>query len=320
MTRSTTAVRRFRMGSRPSPMAMEQTGRVESAFRTLHPHIGLEILKITSQGDQHRGPLAEIGGKGAFTRRADAHLLAGRLEATIACAKDTPGPHDRAPGIVVGAVLPREDVRDVLVLPAGHPPATLADLPPGTRIGTSAPRRAALLKALHPHLVPVPIRGNADTRLKALDAGTLGADAMIAALAGLHRLGLADRASQVLDPAVWLPATGAGIVVIEHRTDDHATGRLLGPLTHPATRVLLDAERAVLAALHGGCLTAASAHAALDEAGGTLTVHAVVLDPAGGAPLRSVTTGSGADPARVGHAAGRQLLDNGAARLLGPRP
>ncbi|MFE3763616.1 hydroxymethylbilane synthase [Streptomyces sp. NPDC059104] len=313
-----TAAGRFRTGTRPSPMAMEQTGRFEAAFRSHHPDIGLEIVKITSQGDQHRGPLAEIGGKGAFTRRADAHLLDGRLEATIACAKDVPGPHDRAPGITVGAVLPREDVRDVLVLPAGHPPATLDELPPGTRVGTSAPRRAALLKALHPKLVPVPIRGNADTRMNALDAGTLGADVMIAALAGLRRLDLADRASQILEPTFWLPAAGAGIVVIEHRTDDHTTSGLLAPLTHAPTRVLLDAERATLAALHGGCLTAASVHATLDEAG-DLTVHAVVLDPAGGAPLRSVATGPAADPAGVGHRAGERLLHAGATHLLGVR-
>ncbi|GAA0290403.1 hydroxymethylbilane synthase [Streptomyces polychromogenes] len=301
-------------------MAMEQTGRFARALRLRHPDLELDIVEITSEGDQHRGPLAEIGGKGAFTRRADRYLLDGRVDATIACAKDLPGPHDRATGITVGAVLPREDVRDVLVLPAGHAPATLEQLPPGTRVATSAPRRAALLKALHPHLVPVPVRGNADTRLNALDAGTLGADAIIVALAGLRRLGLTDRVSRILDPAVWLPAAGAGIVVIEHRTDDPATAGLLAPVTHTPTRVLLDAERAALAALRGGCLTAASVHATLDEATGSLTVHAVVLDPAGGAPLRSVTTGPAADPAAVGHRAGVRLLDEGAARLLAVRP
>ncbi|KUJ43315.1 hypothetical protein ACZ90_67405 [Streptomyces albus subsp. albus] len=125
MTASTTT-RPVRLGTRPNPMAMEQTTRFAQAFRTQYPDITLDILKITSQGDQHRGPLSQIGGKGAFTRRAVEHLRDGRVEATIACAKDLPGPHDRAPGIAVGAVLPREDVRDVLVLPVGHLPATLA--------------------------------------------------------------------------------------------------------------------------------------------------------------------------------------------------
>ncbi|WP_338673874.1 hydroxymethylbilane synthase [Streptomyces sp. SCSIO 30461] len=312
-----TTTTQFRLGTRPSPMAMEQTGRVETELRARYPEIDLRVIKITSQGDVHRGPLADIGGKGAFTRRADEHLLAGHVEATVACAKDVPGPHDRAPGITVGAVLPREDVRDALVLPAGHPLATLDTLPPGTRVGTSAPRRAALLASLHPHLVPVPIRGNADTRMNALDSGTLGADVMIAALAGLRRLGLTDRASQVLDPTVWLPAAGAGIVVIEHRTDDHQTRDLLAPLSHTPTRAILEAERSALGALHGGCLTAASVHAVLEEESGRLTVHAVVLDPTGGTPLRTVTTGEVSDATSLGTRAGHQLLHAGADRLLG---
>ncbi|MDX3534527.1 hydroxymethylbilane synthase [Streptomyces sp. MB09-01] len=317
---TTLATQTVRLGTRPSPMAMEQTGRFALAFRARYPDVTLDTVKITSEGDAHRGPLHEIGGKGAFTRRADEHLLDGRVRATIACAKDLPGAHDRAPGIAVGAVLPREDVRDVLVRPAGQPPTTLADLPPGTRVGTSAPRRAALLRALHPHLVPVPIRGNADSRLARLDSGTLGAEVMIAALAGLRRLGLADRISEILDPTVWLPAAGAGIVVIEHRADDLPTRALLTPLTHTPTQVLLEAERATLAALHGGCQTAASAHATLDERARLVTVHAVVLDPAGGAPLRAGATGPADDPVGTGLRAGQRLLGAGAGRLLGVRP
>ncbi|MFE6104694.1 hydroxymethylbilane synthase [Streptomyces laurentii] len=312
--------RSLRLGSRPSPMALEQTGRFAQAFRTRYPHMSLDIVAITSEGDQHRGPLAQIGGKGAFTRRADERLLDGRIEATIACAKDLPSPHDRKPGITAGAVLPREDSRDALVLPAGHPAATLATLPPGTRVGTSAPRRAALLKALHPKLVAVPIRGNADRRLRDLDSGVLGADVMIAALAGLRRLDLADHAAEILDPTVWLPASGAGIVVIEHRADDHATGDLLAPLTHSPTRILLDAERAALAALHGNCLTAASVHATLGPTADLVTVHAVVLDPEGGAPIRTTTTGPADQPTVVGQRAARYLLDAGADRFLGARP
>ncbi|MGW5341640.1 hypothetical protein [Streptomyces sp. NPDC004050] len=148
--------------------------------------------------------------KGAFTRNADRYLLDGRVQATIACAKDVPGPHDRSPGISIGAVLPREDTRDALVLPAGHPAATLAELPPGTRVGTSAPRRSALLKALHPKLVQVPIRGNADSRLRRLDEGTLGADVMIAALAGLRRLGHEAGLPRSSTPPCGCPRPGRG--------------------------------------------------------------------------------------------------------------
>ncbi|MFF2965066.1 hydroxymethylbilane synthase [Streptomyces sp. NPDC057963] len=313
---STVTTRPLRLGTRPSPMAMEQTGRFAGLFRDRYPKTPLDIVTITSEGDRHRGPLSQIGGKGAFTRSADARLLDGRIEAAIACAKDLPGPHDRAPGITVGAVLPREDARDVLVLSAVHSPATLADLPPGTRVGTSAPRRAALLRALYPELVPVPIRGNADTRLSGLDTGALGVDAMIAALAGLRRLGLAERASQILDPAHWLPASGAGIVVIEHRADDPVTGHLLAPVTHGPTRIILDAERAALAALRGNCLTAASVHAIHDPVTESVTVHAVVLDPAGGTPIRTTTSGPATHATRTGRHAGRQLLDEGATALL----
>ncbi|MFF8918836.1 hydroxymethylbilane synthase [Streptomyces sp. NPDC015032] len=314
---STVTTRPLRLGTRPSPMAMEQTGRFAALFRDRHPDTPLDIVTITSEGDRHRGPLSQIGGKGAFTRSADARLLDGRIDAAIACAKDVPGPHDRAPGITVGAVLPREDGRDVLVLPAWHPPATLAGLPPGTRVGTSAPRRAALLRALHPELVPVPIRGNADSRLSRLDAGTLGVDVMIAVLAGLRRLGLADRASQILDPTQWLPASGAGIVAIEHRADDRDTGSLLAPLAHGPTRIVLGAERAALATLHGSCLTAASVHAIHDPVAESVTVHAVVLDPHGGTPIRTTTSGPTNQATRTGQRAGQQLLDAGAAALLG---
>nr|WP_191134225.1 hypothetical protein [Streptomyces sp. col6] len=211
----------------------------------------------------------------------------------------------------------REDARDALVLPLGHAPATLAGLPPGTRVGTSAPRRAALLRALYPGLVPVPIRGNADSRLARLDAGTLGVDVMLAALAGLRRLGHAERATQILDPAHWLPASGAGIVVVEHRTGDDTSAKLLAPLTHAPTRVVLDAERAALATLGGGCLTAASVHAVHTPGSETVTVHAVVLDPAGGTPVRTSASGPAGDAARTGRRAGQQLLHAGAARLLG---
>lgn len=220
---------------------------------------------------------------------------------------------------MVAAVLPREDVRDVLVLPAGHRSVTLAELPPGTRVGTSAPRRAALLASLYPGLVPIPIRGIADSRLNRLDHGRLGADVMIAALASLRRLGLEDRASEVLDPTVWLPAAGAGIVVVEHRADDTATGELLAPLTHPATRTLLDAELAVLAELGGGCLTAASAHATLDDTG-CLTVRAAVLAPAGGPTLRAEASGPAEQAAETGRKTALALLDAGAGRLLAATP
>ncbi|WP_030731855.1 hypothetical protein [Streptomyces sp. NRRL S-237] len=142
MTFSTTA-KSFRLGTRPSPMAMEQTGRFARALRLQYPDLDLEVLEITSEGDQHRGPLAEIGGKGAFTRRADQYLLDGGIEATIACAKDIPGPHDRAPGIIAGAVLPREDVADVLVFPVKFVCSLVSPPGPSLRRGHCSARVAS---------------------------------------------------------------------------------------------------------------------------------------------------------------------------------
>ncbi|MFI0219966.1 hydroxymethylbilane synthase [Streptomyces lydicus] len=314
---STTDLPTVRLGTRPSPMPLEQTGRFTNAFRARYPQAFLDIVEIISEGDRHPGPLSAIGGKGAFTRNADRHLLDGRVQATIACAKDVPGPHDRSPGITVGAVLPREDTRDALVHPASQPAAKLAELPPGTRVGTSAPRRAALLKARHPTLVPVPIRDNADSRLAKLDDGTLGVDVMIAppGRPAPPRPRTPDHRDP--RPTLWLPAAGAGIVLVEHRTDDPATGNLLTPLTHAPTRIALDAERAALATLHGDYLTAASAHATLDRTASLVTVHAAVLGPAGGTPLRATASGPTTAAAAVGQEAGHQLLAAGADRYLG---
>ncbi|MEV6730654.1 hypothetical protein [Streptomyces sp. NPDC051364] len=135
-----------------------------------------------------------------------------------------------------------------------------------------------------------------------------------------QRLGLAERASEILDPSVWASAAGAGIVVIEHRTDDEDTAGLLSTVTHPATRVVLDAERAVLSSLEGGCLTAASAHAILDPATQHVTVHAAVLDPSGGPALRTTSSGPADRAAEVGRDTGLGLLHAGAARLLAVSP
>ncbi|MFD8416232.1 hypothetical protein ACFV2Q_31540 [Streptomyces sp. NPDC059650] len=122
----------------PSPWPWNKPGRFADAFRARYPETVLDVVEIVSEGDRHSGPLSVIGEKGAFTRNADRYLLDGRVQATIACVKDVPGPHDRSPGISIGAVLPREDTRDALVLPAGHPAATLAELPSGTRVAGSS--------------------------------------------------------------------------------------------------------------------------------------------------------------------------------------
>ncbi|WP_424210679.1 hydroxymethylbilane synthase [Streptomyces sp. BI20] len=311
MTRGRGTDGAVRLATRPSPMALAQTEAFARRFRRTHPDRPLIVVQTVSLGDRHPGPLAEIGGKGAFTRRADSLLLAGEVDFTISCAKDLPGAHDRSPGIVLGAALPREDVRDAVVRPAcptGRTPVPLAELPAGARVGTSAPRRAALLRSRLPHLVPVPIRGNLDTRLALLDTGGAGLDALIVAHAGLARLGLAGRATEIWSPEYWPPAAGAGVIVVEHRAGDHAAAALLAPFDHAPTRLGLTAERAVLAGLRGDCATAASV-VTTRLPDGRLRIRAELLDPDGGPGSVAHVHGAPAEAEALGRTTARLLLD-----------
>lgn len=308
-----------RIATRTSPMALHQTNTVVRLLREAGPHLDITTVPVATLGDRHMGPLTEIGGKGAFVRALDEALLRGDVELSVSCAKDLPSPHDRLPGITVGAVVPRDDARDALAFPADAPQIPFSDLPAGTRIGTSAPRRIAQLRSFNRDLVPVALRGNLNTRLARLDDGTAGADALIVAHAGLHRIGAADRVAEVLDPATWLPASGAGIVVIEHRADDQAMADLLAPLTHQPTHTALRAERACLAALYGNCASAVSAHATL-HADGDLHVHGAVFAPDGTTMIKADSHGPANSPEAVGREIAAHLLKNGAADLLPPQP
>ncbi|WP_424892264.1 hydroxymethylbilane synthase [Streptomyces sp. XH2] len=312
----TTAV--VRVGSRNSPMARWQTDWCVELLSKAHPDICFEITTMASQGDRYHGPLSRIGGKGAFVKALDRALLDGELDVTVSCVKDLPSPHDRPPGVSIGAALERGDARDALVLPASRPPCALAELPRGARVGTSAPRRIAQLRQHHPRLEPVLVRGNADTRIARLDDGSSKLDALLVAYAGLHRLSQTHRATQILDPTLWLPASGAGMVVAEYRTGDTTTRDLLAPISHPATATALTAERATLAALRGNCMTAASVHATLT--GDTVTVHAVVFAPDGHTAIRTQATGAVHQADTVGRRAAEQLLHDGAAALLHALP
>lgn len=308
-----------RIATRISPMALQQTDTVVRLLHAAHPGLDIQTVPITSLGDRQMGPLAEIGGKGAFVRALDEALLAGQVELSVSCAKDLPSPHDRLSGIAVGAVLPRDDVRDALVFPAGAPQIPFSDLPAGTRVGTSAPRRIAQLGSLNRDFAPVQLRGNLNTRLAHLDDGTAGADVLIIAHAGLQRIGAADRTAEILDPAMWLPASGAGIVVVEHRADDQAMAGLLAPLTHRPTHTVLRAERACLAALFGNCTSAVSVHATLHTSG-SLSVHGAVFAPDSSTVIKAGSLGPVDAPEDIGRECAARLLKDGATELLPAHP
>ena len=285
--------RPFRLGTRRSPLAMAQA---EEAKAQLIAALGLapdavEIVAVTASGDRVQDrPLAEIGGKALWTKELDAWLLAGEIDFAVHSAKDVETL--RPEGITIAAVLPREDVRDVLV-----GATTIRGLPEGARVGTSAPRRAAQLLHLRPDCEVVTFRGNVATRLAKLAAGE--ADATFLALAGLNRLG-EHGVGHPLDTADWLPAPGQGAIAIEARSGDERTRAALARIDDPASHAALLAERALLAALGGNCHSPIAA-LTTPEAGG-MRLDAALYSPDGAERVEAsclIAPGDGEAPARL---------------------
>jgi hydroxymethylbilane synthase len=240
-------MRELIIGTRGSALALAQAAWVASRLREGVPELAIRTEVIRTTGDANQvQPLSQVGDKGLFTRQIEAALLAGRIHIAVHSLKDLPTV--LPPGLVLGAVTQRQDVRDALISASG---LGLDDLPAGARVGTSSLRRAAQLLAYRPDLRIVNIRGNVDTRLhKALTAEY---DAVVLAAAGLTRLGLSHHITQFLPLDVMLPAVGQGALALEIRADDASTGALVARLEHKSTRLATDAERAFLTALGGGC-------------------------------------------------------------------
>lgn len=276
---------------------MAQAKEARDRLCAAHPGLTVEIVPVLASGDKIQDrPLAEIGGKALWTKELDAWLLAGEIDFAVHSAKDVETL--RPAQIAIAAVLPRADVRDVLV-----GVDSLEALPPGARIGTSAPRRAAQALHFRPDCQIVSFRGNVATRLGKLEADE--ADATLLAAAGLERLGQSD-VGAALDPQVWLPAPGQGCIAIECRSDDAATAGLLAAINdHPSHMALL-AERALLAALGGNCH---SPIAALTEhRGEELVLHAALFSPDGAERVAATLHFPAGDPAGPAELA-RLLLD-----------
>lgn len=283
--------RPLKLGTRASPLAIAQAHEARDRLCAAHPELKVEIVPVTASGDKVLDrPLADIGGKALWTKELDAWLLTGEIDFAVHSLKDVET--IRPLEIAIAAILPREDVRDVLV-----GAASLADLPPGTRIGTSAPRRAAQALHARPDCHVVGIRGNVQTRLAKLQAGE--ADVTLLALAGLNRLGMSHFGT-ALDPVEWLPAPGQGAIAIEARAADDRTRALLAAIDHAPSHRAVIAERALLAALGGNCHSPIAV--LTSEQGSELTIRAALLSPDGKERVEETTTFAFADldgPARL---------------------
>ncbi len=299
----------LRLGTRGSPLALVQSRWVAGRI-TERTGVPVELVTIRTSGDvlQDR-PLAEIGGKGLFTRELDVALLEGEIDLAVHSLKDLPTTFPE--GLTLGAVPEREDCRDVLVGPTGVP-LTLATLPEGARIGSSSLRRVALARAHRRDLIVENVRGNVETRMRRVDEGLF--EAVVLAAAGVRRLGLADRVSEYLDPGSWLPAPGQGALGIVIREGEGATAPWLAALEHPATRAEVTAERALLHTLEAGCRLPV---AALGQSyPGGVRLRGVVAAPDGLRVVRAEGTGTPEAAEALGIRVAEALRARGADLLL----
>lgn len=302
----------LRLGTRGSALARAQSSSIASALtavaRAKGMDLAIELHLVTTRGDLTQGPLVGSESSGVFVTAVREALLEGDCDIAVHSLKDMPvAPYE---GIVTAAMPVREDSRDALC--AGG--LRLADLPQGARVGTGSPRRTAQLLALRPDLEVVPLRGNVDTRLKAVGE-TL--DAVVLAVAGLKRLGRLDAVSEIFTYDAMVPAPGQGALAIEVRSDaDDDLARALALLDHPATRAATTAEREALRVLEAGCSAPVGAHATV--LGGVLALTVRVTNASGTLQLSETTRGPVAEAARLGATTAHSLLGRGAARLMGP--
>ena len=299
---------RLVIASRRSRLALWQAEHVRARLGESYPGLQVEVLGLTTRGDEILDrSLAEVGGKGLFVKELEVALEDGRADIAVHSAKDVPMTLE--PGFALAAILAREDPRDAFVSPR-H--ARLEALPAGASVGTSSLRREAQLRSRFAGLEVRPLRGNVETRLAKLDRGDYAA--IVLAVAGLKRLGLAARIRAVLDPDVSLPAAGQGALAIECRDGRQDLVALLAPLHDAPTAACVRAERAVSRALGGSCTVPLAAHAALSN--GALELRGLVASPDGKRIARGEVRGDAAAPERLGEALAEALRAQGGDKIL----
>ncbi len=301
---------RLTIATRESALALWQAHHIRDRLVELYPGLQVEILGMTTQGDRMLGvSLAKVGGKGLFVKELETALAEQRADIAVHSMKDVP--MHLAAGFRIAAIGEREDPRDAFVA-ARY--SDLRQLPAGAVLGTSSLRRESQLRARFPHLDVQPLRGNVNTRLRKLDEGQYAG--IILAAAGLRRLGLADRITQVLDPADSLPAVGQGALGVECLEERAELAELLAPLEHPETAWCVRAERAVSRALAGSCVVPLGAYAQREVDG--MHLRGFVASPDGARMVRGQVTCQSMerDPESLGLELAEQLAAGGAREIL----
>ncbi len=300
------------IASRESALALWQAEHIRARLRTLYPTYTVNILGMTTRGDQILDvALSKVGGKGLFVKELEIALDEGRADLAVHSMKDVP--MDLPSGFELAVIGEREDPRDAFV---SNQFEHLSDLPPGGRVGTSSLRREAQLRARYPHLTVLPLRGNVGTRLRKLDEGQF--DAILLAAAGLKRLGLGARIRSLLTVEDSIPAAGQGALGIEIHSAHPKIAALLAPLNHPETAACVRAERQVSRVLGGSCQVPLGAYAVLQSE--ILTIHGFVARPDGSDFIHDHAQGHISDPEAVGQALADKLLAQGARAILDSLP
>lgn len=298
----------LRIATRKSPLALWQTHEVARRLKAAHPALKTELVSMVTKGDKLLdSPLAKIGGKGLFVKELEQGMLNGESDIAVHSMKDVPV--EQPDGLHLSVVLKREDPRDAFV--SNHY-QRLDDLPHCARVGTSSLRRKCQIKARHPHLTILDLRGNVNTRLAKLDDGQY--DAIILAAAGLIRLEMHTRIQAYIEPEIILPAVGQGVIGVECRTGDTEIEDLLSVLNDAETAHRIKAERAMNNRLNGGCQVPIASYSEIT--GNTIWLRGLVGDPDGSIILQAERRGPIAEAAEIGIQVAENLLSQGAFEIL----
>ena len=298
----------LRLGTRGSPLALQQSHWVQGRIEQHHPELKVNLITIKTKGDKILDvPLAQVGGKGLFVKEIEEALLSGEVDLAVHSMKDMPG--DLPQGLKIGAVPLREDPRDVLLSPQK---TALDRVPASAKIGTGSLRRKAQLLGYRPDLQIIPLRGNLDTRIRKMES--LGLAGIVLAAAGLHRLGWNHLISEYLEPEVCLPAVGQGALAIEIRADDARLEERLAFLHHEESALCTRAERAFLHRLEGGCQVPLAGHARVQ--GERLVLAGLIADLEGKIMFKDRREGPIHDPEGLGRSLADHLLGLGGREVL----